>query len=550
MFGSLLTVMFGVFSGLALAQEPPRLGPGGFPRPDEMREERKLAKEFDKDSNGRLDREERQAAREFLKGERAKEESARDGRGGGGGSRRPGGFGPPGGPGGFGEGREAEPATPGPKISPADVQPLVGDFYDPAILRTVFLDFDGPDWETELSEFKHTDVELPATLTVDGVKLLDVGVQFRGATSFMMVEAGHKRPLNISVDMVHDKQRVHGYRSLNFLNAHSDPSFLHTVLYFHVARRYLTAPKANFVKVVINGESWGLYVNAQQFNRDMIAEHFPSAKGARWKVPGSPRGGGGLEYSGDDVAEYKRRFEVKSGDNDKSWQALIRLCKTLNETPPEQLEEALTPQLDIDGALWFLAVDNALINNDGYWVRASDYSIYLDEHGKFHVLPHDANETFQAPGMMGGPGGRRGDRGRESAPPRTVDLDPLIGIDDATKPLRSRLLKVPSLRARYLANVRRIADEWLDWQKLGPIVDQYRGLIEKEVEADTRKLTSYAAFKEAFALDAPTTVEPGRRRQLSLKAFAEQRRKYLLNYLEPKDAPPKTPPEESLQRGS
>ena len=26
--------------------------------------------------------------------------------------------------------------------------------------------------------------------------------------------------------------------------------------------------------------------------------------------------------------------------------------------------------LDIDGVLWFLAIDNALINNDGYWTRA------------------------------------------------------------------------------------------------------------------------------------------------------------------------------------
>ena len=34
-----------------------------------------------------------------------------------------------------------------------------------------------------------------------------------------------------------------------------------------------------------------------------------------------------------------------------------------------------------------IAIDNALINCDGYWIRASDYSILLDEAGKL-LLQH------------------------------------------------------------------------------------------------------------------------------------------------------------------
>ena len=89
------------------------------------------------------------------------------------------------------------------------------------------------------------------------------------------------------------------------------------MLYSHIARQYIPAPKANFVKVVINGESWGVYVNAQQFNKEFLAENYKTSKGARWKVRGSPGGGGGLDYLGDDVADYKRRYEIKSKDNAK-----------------------------------------------------------------------------------------------------------------------------------------------------------------------------------------------------------------------------------------
>ena len=107
------------------------------------------------------------------------------------------------------------------------------------------------------------------------------------------------------------------------------------------------------VKRTINGESWGVYASAQQFNKELLAENDPSAKGARWKVNGSPLGRGRLEYLGDNIDDYKRTFSLKTNDNTKDWKALVKLCKTLNETPPDQLEAALAPMRDIDEALFF-----------------------------------------------------------------------------------------------------------------------------------------------------------------------------------------------------
>lgn len=554
-------------------------GPGG---PGGMGQNRKLVAQFDKDHDGRLNREERQSAREFLKKDRA----AGGGRGfgfGPPGGRGPGG-GPPGGPGGFGRGDE--PPRPGPKLTPEDVKPIADtNLYDATILRTLFLEFEDDDWEAELADFNNTDVEVPATVIVDGKKYPNVGVHFRGMSSFMAVGAGSKRSLNLSFDYVDDEQRLYGYKTLNLLNSHEDPTFLHTVLYLNVSRHYIPAPKANFVKLAINGESWGVYVSAQQFNKEFVAENFESAKGARWKVPGSPGGRGGLEYLGDDLSAYKARYALKTKDSEKDWKALVKLCKVLNETPADQLEAALEPILDVDGALWFLALENALINSDGYWIRASDYCIYRDGNGKFHIIPHDANETFQPgmgpgmggpPGMRGGmfgpPGGGRGpggppgrpedgprppDAGRGGRPdgppegrgpnrggpggfgggpgggPRGggLELDPLVGLNDSSKPLRSKLLAVPSLRAKYLSHVKTIAEDWLDWNNLQPVVNQYVSLIDSEIKADTKKLASYEAFQRAVASE-PQVDEAGGRPQMSLRTFADQRRKFLLNHPE------------------
>ena len=70
-------------------------------------------------------------------------------------------------------------------------------------------------------------------------------------------------------------------------------------------------------------------------------------------------------------------------------------------------------------------------------------------------------------------------------------------MNDSSKALRSRLLSVPALRARYMAYVHEIAEKWLDWKKLEPIVRARQALIAEDVKSDTRKLYS----TEAFAAD-------------------------------------------------
>jgi hypothetical protein len=93
--------------------------------------------------------------------------------------------------------------------------------------------------------------------------------------------------------------------------------------------------------------------------------------------------------------------------------------------------------------------------------------------------------------------------------------DPLVGLNDATKPLRSKLLAVPALRAKYLAYTREIATKWLDWKHLEPIAAKYRALISAEVKADSRKIYSFTEFERGPA---------------ELKALVDRRREYILNY--------------------
>lgn len=458
-------------------------------------------------------------------------------------------------------------STSGRVIDKESVSPVEGDLYDPSVLRTIFIDFESDDWEKELGSFHGTDVEVPATLTVDGQILPNCGIRFRGASSYSHVPAGLKRSFNVSIDMADEKQRLKGYKTLNLLNGHGDESLMSTVLYSRIARGYIPTPKANFVHVVINGESWGVYTNVEQFNKDFLKSNFGSKKGARWKVHGSPRGGGGLDYRGESPLAYEHPYERKSG-GEEATAKLIELCRILDQTSPEELPSKLEPICDVEGLLWFLALDVGLINGDGYWVRASDYSIYLDNHDKFHFIPHDMNEAFRPArggggrkrggmlvglgidldfgGWMGGGQDRRrhaqeghaeGTRQTKPRPEGSLpwELDPLTAAYDPDKPLYSKVLAVPQYRRQFLLNLRTLAQESLNWNEISGFVEFQRGLIGETFKNETHKLSSYEQFIALTETDAvgPQTLSNTRRRPrgpIPLQQFFEGRQSYLIDY--------------------
>ena len=155
------------------------------------------------------------------------------------------------------------------------------------------------------------------------------------------------------------------------------------------------------------------------------------------------------------------------------------------------------------------------------------------------------NATLTGPDFASqdrGFGGRGGQRGRGGARfggglrGGGIELDPLVAANESDKPLISKLLAVPSLRARYLGYVHDIAEKWLDWKTLGPLATRYQVLIADEVKADTRKLSSFDAFQTGVGGDAQGAGARGPERGGALKSFAEQRRAYLLNHPEVKKA--------------
>ncbi len=192
--------------------------------------------------------------------------------------------------------------------------------YDSSIIRRIDLTFSQSNYWQLMQQNYSSQTEIPATMTVDGVVYDSVGVRFKGETSYSMLPSGSKKTsFNISVDYIHEDQRIMGYKTLNLNNCFEDPSFMREVFYLHQERKHVPAARAAYVELYINGESWGLYPNVQQLNKNFYEEWFQSNNGANWRAdrpdnaaPGPGGGGGGwgdgtaaLNYLGTDTAKYQ-----------------------------------------------------------------------------------------------------------------------------------------------------------------------------------------------------------------------------------------------------
>ncbi len=389
------------------------------------------------------------------------------------------------------------------------------DFYDESVLRDVSLDFQQNNWWQQLESNYGTGVEIQGDLTVDGVTYPDVGVRFKGNTSYTRPNT-QKKSFSISLNSFVTGQDVMGYSTLNFNNAFMDPTFMREVLFSKVCREYTTAAKGNFVHLIINNQNWGVYANVQQLNKDFLEEWYPTDTGDRFKVPSAMRNPGfsALNWLGTDPTSYYSWYELKSADS-TAYDRLVDLCNTLNNTPSgPNYVPTVDATLNLDRALWTLALENAFMDSDGYVHKGSDYALYRDDvHGRWNLLQRDANEAFGS--FSNNTWGTNG----------TVNLHPNYDITDPNLPLMNRLLVIPDVWDRYLAHFQTIVDEWMDSTRVTPIVDTWDNLIRAEVQADPKKIYTFAEYTTNLYYD----VNQGNTVFKGLQQFVIERRAYLLS---------------------
>jgi len=374
------------------------------------------------------------------------------------------------------------------------------DFYNIDQVQTISIVFAESNWDALLDAQKAGDEDyiMAQSVTINGVLFDSVGVKYKGNSTYDARQT--KNPFHIELDTYKD-QKYENYTDIKLSNAAKDPSFIREVLSYKLLRKYMDAPLSNYANVYVNGQLIGLYSNSESISKKFVDDRFGSKTNTFVKC--NPPDGAGpgttnlpnLVYKGNDSSQYYSAYELKS---DTGWDELIDLCDTLKNNIAD-----IEKILDVDRALWMLAFDNVLVNLDSYIGGfAQNYYLYRDDNGRFIPIVWDLNESFGTFSMSGS-----GNLNNTSSKQR---LDHLLHLNDASYPLVSQLLNVPTYKKMYLAHCKTFLTD--NFTNNGLYYTEglaLQKIIDAHVQADQNKFYTYNNFISNLTSDISGGGGPG-----------------------------------------
>jgi spore coat protein CotH len=357
------------------------------------------------------------------------------------------------------------------------------DLYDMNTVRDVYLTFSQGNWWSQLTTNYAPEINIAATMTIDGVAYPNCGVRFRGNTSYTQLpqspnQGWEKKSFNVETDWMVAGQDVYGVSHFNFNNGFHDPTFMREPLTYYVMRRHGVAPKANWIRLHLNGTYWGVYINVEQPNKDMMKQWFRSNDGNRYRCfpnPGFSFSNGNCCYrvlTQNLASNYLNYYQAKQGDGVD----LMNMCNVLGAMTASTPQTTLTSVFSVDSFYRYAAVMVACMNTDSYLSSGKDHYLYIDEvHGDGSTFPFDLNES-----MAG-----------------TTQLSTSTQTTNTARPGFTKTLPLfADWQNRYKAHQRAVIDNTLNPTHMHPLINQWYTMIQPHVQADTKKIYSYTLFQQ------------------------------------------------------
>lgn len=391
-------------------------------------------------------------------------------------------------------------------------------FYDLDTIQTIEITFADNNWDALLDAEKAGDENyvMAQSISINGEVYDSIGVKYKGNSTYNSRQV--KNPFHIELDTYKDHD-YQGYTDIKLSNAANDPSFLREVLSYQIIRQYMDAPLSNYANVYVNGTLIGLYSNSESVSKKFVKSRFYSKKNAFIKC-NPPEGAGqgttdypNLVYLGQDSTSYYSSYELNSDDG---WQELIDLCDTLQNNIND-----IEKILDVNRALWMLALNNVMVNLDSYiGAFAQNYYLYRDNNDRFLPVIWDLNESF----------GRFSQTGSSSLNTTSSkqQMSHLLHASDTKYPLIKQLLSIPRYKRMYLAHCKTILLENFDNEEYQNTGQMLQNTIDAAVQADNNKFFTYTNFVDNLTKDVTSGGGPRAESTIGITSLMAGRSAYLL----------------------
>ena len=221
-----------------------------------------------------------------------------------------------------------------------------------------------------------------------------VGFRLRGNTS----RHAAKKSFKVSFNRFTDGGKYYGVEKLNLNGEHNDPSVMRSKISWDILRKMgIPASRANHVRVYINGDYYGLYINVEHVDEEFIKSRFHYNDGNLYKClyPAD------LKYLGSDPDQYKfesggrRAYELKINEEADNYSDLAHFINVLNNTSNSDFVCDLDSVFNVYDYLKVMAFDILTGDWDGYIYNKNNFYLYHNTTtSKFEYIPYDLDNTF------------------------------------------------------------------------------------------------------------------------------------------------------------
>lgn len=325
----------------------------------------------------------------------------------------------------------------------------VEDFYAPNKIQEISIETSMPNWRTVLDSLRiNGDEMLIANVKINKQSFSQVGIRIQDVPYFTPSRV--RNPLEIQLNYKKE-QSINGQTNIELGLPFRDPSMIRHILATQIVNHYVPTPGANFAKVYINKEFYGLLINTEPIDFFVKRQFGNQVKGIFYAKPSTSTK---EKCSKKEVTSLQSNVELNclktnfKTNNDSNWASLYKFIQQLS-TPDEDLSKLL----DVHKTLWMLALNNTLAHLNSYsGVQSPNYILIQDEKEMFHPIMGEMHGAF---GMY-----RNTGEGSDLSIVDIMRLDPLLHAYNEEKPLIYYLLKQEDYQKIYIAYIRTILEDF------------------------------------------------------------------------------------------
>ena len=280
-----------------------------------------------------------------------------------------------------------------PDVFGQEVHPIDNEAFLQNEVASIYVDLPNDQLQLLLVDSLYTDHEFLASFRYQSSVFADtiqqVGFRVRGNTS----RGAGKKSFNIDFNDFIPGQKFKGLDNMNLVGNHNDPSQLRAWLSTQILKSAeLTVSRNSFVRLYINNEYKGLYLNNEAIDDEFLKDRFlADFSGNLFKCSW----GSDLTYLGNNPQSYQETYDLKTNQVLNDYSGLIHFIDVLNNTNSTEFPCAIQQVFDVDRYLKTLVHEILIGHWDGYAGNKNNYYLYQrPSDGKFVFIEYDMDNTF------------------------------------------------------------------------------------------------------------------------------------------------------------